>query len=184
MFRTRGRLNPKRWTRALSDRVRGTAFERIVRDGAQGNRHRFVFAWNRGLGDIALGLVPLFLRIRATDPLARIEVVVRRRRSLEAIQLGDLTLDLSARRVQRGERVIDLSPREFDVLMALARAHGRVLSRAELLERVWGITFEPGTNVVEVHVARLRSKLHAGRAPILHTKRGEGYYLSDTEEPA
>jgi len=77
MFRTRGRLNPKRWTRALSDRVRGTAFERVLRDAAHGNRHRFVFAWNRGLGDVALGLVPLFLRIRAADSLARIEVVTR-----------------------------------------------------------------------------------------------------------
>jgi hypothetical protein len=77
MFRTRGRLNPKRWTRALSDRVRGTAFERILREAAHGNRHRFVFAWNRGLGDIALGLVPLFLHIRAADARARIEVVTR-----------------------------------------------------------------------------------------------------------
>ncbi|MFO1311959.1 MAG: hypothetical protein U1F41_07815 [Burkholderiales bacterium] len=77
MFRTRGRLNPKRWTRALSDRVRGTAFDRILRDAAREGRHRFVFAWNRGLGDIALGLVPLFLRIREADPRARIEVVTR-----------------------------------------------------------------------------------------------------------
>ncbi len=77
MFRTRGRLNPKRWTRAISDRVRGTAFDRILRDAAREGRHRFVFAWNRGLGDIALGLVPLFLRIRASDPRARIEVVTR-----------------------------------------------------------------------------------------------------------
>jgi ADP-heptose:LPS heptosyltransferase len=77
MFRTRGRLNPKRWTRALSDRVRGTAFERILREARRSGRHRYVFAWNRGLGDIALGLVPLFMNIRATDPLARIEVVTR-----------------------------------------------------------------------------------------------------------
>jgi hypothetical protein len=77
MFRTRGRLNPKRWTRALSDRVRGTAFDRLLRDAADAGRHRFVFAWNRGLGDIALGLVPLFLRIRADDPRACIEVVTR-----------------------------------------------------------------------------------------------------------
>ena len=77
MFRTRGRLNPKRWTRALSDRVRGTAFDRILRDAVREGRHRYVFAWNRGLGDIALGLVPLFLRIREADPRARIEVVTR-----------------------------------------------------------------------------------------------------------
>jgi two-component system copper resistance phosphate regulon response regulator CusR len=116
--------------------------------------------------------------------VARIEAVIRRRRSLEPIQLGDLTIDLAARRVQRAGEMVDVSPREFDVLMALVQAHGRVLSRAELLDRVWGITFEPGTNVVEVHVARLRAKLHAGRTAILHTKRGEGYYLSEGEEPA
>ena len=77
MFRTRGRLNPKRFTRALSDRVRGTAFDRTLRDAVRSGRHRFVFGWNRGLGDIALGLVPLFLRIREADPCARIEVVTR-----------------------------------------------------------------------------------------------------------
>ena len=77
MFRTRGRLNPGRLTRALSDRVRGTAFERTLRDASRSGRHRFLFAWNRGLGDIALGLVPLFLRIREADPRSRIEVVTR-----------------------------------------------------------------------------------------------------------
>lgn len=77
MFRTRGRLNPKRWTRALSDRVRGTAFDRELRDARRSGRHRYVFAWNRGLGDIALGLVPLFMIVRATDLHARIEVVTR-----------------------------------------------------------------------------------------------------------
>lgn len=77
MFRTRGRLNPRRLTRALSDRVRGTAFERTLRDASRDRRHRFVFAWNRGLGDIALGLVPLFLRIRESDPESRIEVATR-----------------------------------------------------------------------------------------------------------
>jgi hypothetical protein len=78
MLRTRGRLNPKRITRALSDRVRGTAFDRTLRHAVRSGRHRFVFGWNRGLGDIALGLVPLFLRIRAADPHARIEVVTRK----------------------------------------------------------------------------------------------------------
>ena len=77
MFRTRGRLNPRRFARALSDRVRGTAFDRALRDAVRSGRHRFVFGWNRGLGDIALGLVPLFLRIREADKLARIEVVTR-----------------------------------------------------------------------------------------------------------
>ena len=77
MLRTRGRLNPKRFARALSDRVRGTEFDRTLSTAVRSRRHRFVFGWNRGLGDIALGLVPLFLRIRAADPHARIEVVTR-----------------------------------------------------------------------------------------------------------
>lgn len=76
-FRTRGRFNVKRWSRALSDRVRGTPFERAVAVAKRQGRHDFVFGWNRGLGDIALGLVPLFARIRASDPGSRIVVFTR-----------------------------------------------------------------------------------------------------------
>ncbi len=76
-FRSRGRFNLKRWSRAVSDRVRGTPFEREVAVAQRAGRHDFVFGWNRGLGDIALGLVPLFARIRASDPRARIVVFTR-----------------------------------------------------------------------------------------------------------
>jgi hypothetical protein len=76
-FRTRGRFNVKRWSRALVDRVRGTPFDRALRAARHAGRHEFVFGWNRGLGDIALGLVPLFARIRAEIPGSRITLFTR-----------------------------------------------------------------------------------------------------------
>lgn len=76
-LRTRGRFNVKRLSRALADRVRGTEFDRAVQHAARESRSEFVFGWNRGLGDIALGLVPLFLRIRARCPGSRITVYTR-----------------------------------------------------------------------------------------------------------
>ncbi|MFO1316020.1 MAG: glycosyltransferase family 9 protein [Burkholderiales bacterium] len=76
-FRSRGRFNFRRWSRILADRVRGTPFERAVSAAKREGRHDFVFGWNRGLGDIALGLVPLFARIRASDPRSRIVVFTR-----------------------------------------------------------------------------------------------------------
>ncbi|MEO8507520.1 MAG: hypothetical protein ABI593_07810 [Betaproteobacteria bacterium] len=76
-FRTRGRFNVKRWSRALVDRVRGTPFDRALRAARRVGRREFVFGWNRGLGDIALGLVPLFARIRAELPGSRITLFTR-----------------------------------------------------------------------------------------------------------
>jgi DNA-binding response OmpR family regulator len=110
--------------------------------------------------------------------LARIEVVLRRRKQLPPIQVADLRLDLARRSARRGEQPIELSPREFDLLLALSRAEGRVLSRAELLREVWGIDSEPSTNLVDVHIGRLRRKLDAHGAPLIQTVRGEGYRLA------
>ena len=76
-LRTRGRLNLKHLSRVLDDRLRGTPFDRTLRDALRAGRREFVFGWNRGLGDVALGLVPLFARIRATDPRSRITVFTR-----------------------------------------------------------------------------------------------------------
>jgi len=76
-FQSRGRFSVKRWGRTLSDRVRGTPFDRALSAAQRAGRHDFVFGWNRGLGDIALGLVPLFARIRAADPESRIVVFTR-----------------------------------------------------------------------------------------------------------
>ena len=76
-LKTRGRFNVKRLARVLSDRLQGTPFDRALRDALHAGRHEFAFGWNRGLGDVALGLVPLFARIRAADPASRIVVFTR-----------------------------------------------------------------------------------------------------------
>lgn len=108
--------------------------------------------------------------------VARLEAVLRRHASAQ-IEVGDLKLDLAHRRLERAGEEIDLSPREFELLLALALARGRVLSRKELLREVWRLEFEPGTNVLDVHMTRLRKKLgRRGGAPI-ETVRGQGYRL-------
>jgi DNA-binding response OmpR family regulator len=110
--------------------------------------------------------------------IARIEVVIRRRKELPPIEVGDLKLDLARRQARRGDKSIDLSPREFDLLLALVRAEGRTLSRTELLRDVWGIEGEPATNLVDVHIGRLRRKIDAHGPSLIHTVRGEGYRLA------
>ncbi|MDZ4772938.1 MAG: response regulator transcription factor [Planctomycetota bacterium] len=113
--------------------------------------------------------------------LARVEAVVRRRKALLPIEYGDLKLDLATRAVWRGGRSIDLSPREFDLLRVLASNSDRVMTRVELLAAVWGIHFDPETNIVDVHIARLRKKLEAHASPLIQTVRGEGYVLAARE---
>ncbi len=93
------------------------------------------------------------------------------------IQIGALSIDPVERTVTRGGKRIALMPREFALLLHLARA-GRCVGRAELLSAIWGYDFDPGTNVVEVHVSRLRARLDRGfPAPMLRTERGRGYRL-------
>ncbi len=106
--------------------------------------------------------------------LARVNAVMRRRSGREPLQLGELTLDLDERRASFGERRIDLSEKEFRLLATLASAPGRTFSRRDLLRTVWDVEFDPGTNVVEVLVARLRRKLSPHRDVIM-TVHGEGY---------
>ena len=98
------------------------------------------------------------------------------------IVVGDLEIDPLARVVKRGGRVIALQPREYRLLEYFARSAGRVVTRTMLLEQVWDYHFDPGTNVIDVHVSRLRRKLEDGfdRA-ILHTVRGAGYRLGAAE---
>ena len=113
-----------------------------------------------------------------SELLARIEAVRRRNTSLTHLVVGPLALDLERRTVEcRGMR-IEMSPREFDLLLTLARARGRVLSRSELLHVVWGMDFEPGTNVVNVVVARLRRRLEPWAPDLVETVVGEGYRLA------
>jgi two-component system OmpR family response regulator len=90
---------------------------------------------------------------------------------------GDLEMDLLSRRVKRGSKVIDLQPREFRLLEYFLRHPDQVITRTMLLEGVWDYHFDPGTNVIDVHISRLRKKLDDGGEPILHTIRGAGYRL-------
>jgi DNA-binding response OmpR family regulator len=107
----------------------------------------------------------------------RIAAVVRRRLSLSPIEIGDLHLDLAQRRATRSGKPVALSPREFDLLMVLSRAKGDVLSREDLLREVWDITFDPGTNLLDVHLGRLRKKIDRHGRPAIQNVRGEGYRI-------
>jgi two-component system OmpR family response regulator len=114
--------------------------------------------------------------------LARVQALIRR--SSGAVEptrltIGDLSLDLLTRRVERAGRVLDLRPREFALLEYLMRNPGRVISKTMILSHVWGYNFNPGTNVVDVLVSRLRDRIDRDFEPtLLHTVRGVGYRLS------
>lgn len=115
-----------------------------------------------------------------SELLARIEAVRRRHARPTRLELGPLQLDLERHAVTcRGVR-IEMSPREFDLLLALGRARGRVVTREELLRTVWGMDFEPGTNVVNVLVARLRRRLEPWAPELVRTVVGAGYALDPT----
>lgn len=117
--------------------------------------------------------------------LARLRAVLRRGAALahNTIVVGDLVIDLVGRRVERSGRRIELSAREFALLECLGRSADQVLSRTMLLERVWDMHQEPLTNVVDVHINRLRRKVDHGFArPLIHTIRGVGYVLREESE--
>ena len=113
--------------------------------------------------------------------LARLQALLRRAgATTEPTRLvaGDLSLDLLSRKVERAGRPIDLRPREFALLEYLMRHPGRVLSKTMILSHVWGYSFDPGTNVVDVLVSRLRDKIDEGfDTKLIHTVRGAGYVL-------
>src|ERR1700688_4812523 len=115
--------------------------------------------------------------------LARVEVLSRRRggRNEETVyRVGDLALDRLSHQVTRGEEEIVLQPREFRLLEFLMKHAGQVVTRTMLLENVWDYHFDPQTNVIDVHVSRLRSKIDKGfERPLLHTIRGAGYMIRD-----
>ena len=116
-----------------------------------------------------------------SELLARLEALVRRA-DVDApttrLQIEDLEMDLLSREVTRGGKSIELQPREFRLLEYLLRHHGQVVTRTMLLEKVWDYHFDPQTNVIDVHISRLRSKVDKGfDRPLLHTVRGSGYVL-------
>ena len=94
------------------------------------------------------------------------------------LHLADLTLDTISRRVTRGERVMEMAAREYQLLEFLLRSQGRVCSRMQILEKVWDYDFDPGSNIVDVYVRRLREKIDEGfPVSLLHTVRGVGYVM-------
>ena len=117
--------------------------------------------------------------------LARLEVLVDRRSggpAETALRVADLELDMLSRRVQRAGRKIELKPREFLILEYLMRHRGQVVTRTMLLESVWDYHFDPQTNVIDVHMSRLRQKIDKGfETPLLHTVRGAGYALREPD---
>ncbi|WP_309084083.1 response regulator transcription factor [Chelativorans sp.] len=116
-----------------------------------------------------------------SELLARVEVLKRRAgaRDVETVyRVGDLELDRLSHTVRRGGQEITLQPREFRLLEYLMRHAGQVVTRTMLLENVWDYHFDPQTNVIDVHISRLRGKIEKGfEKPILHTVRGAGYML-------
>src|SRR5579883_2737249 len=116
-----------------------------------------------------------------SELLARIEALLRRGQAAPAttsLRVADLELDLLTRSVKRGGKPIELLPREFSLLEYLMRNSGQVVTRTMLLEHVWDYHFDPQTNVIDVHVSRLRQKIDKNfDRPLLHTVRGAGYCL-------
>ncbi len=116
-----------------------------------------------------------------SELLARIEALLRRRSGPAVdtvLRAGDLGMGLLARQVSRGDQKIDLQPREFRLLEYLMRHEGQVVTRTMLLENVWDYHFDPQTNVIDVHISRLRQKVDRGfDKPLLQTVRGIGYSL-------
>ncbi|MBB4611935.1 response regulator transcription factor [Novosphingobium taihuense] len=116
--------------------------------------------------------------------LARVHALQRRGKGMSvpqqsSLRCADLELDRLSRQVKRGARRIALQAREFRLLEYLMMHSGEVVTRTMLLEAVWDYHFDPGTNVIDVHISRLRKKLDEGEAmPLLHTVRGAGYRLS------
>jgi two-component system OmpR family response regulator len=121
-----------------------------------------------------------------SELLARIEVLARRTSPDEAstkLQVGDLTLDRLTHKVARAGEQILLQPREFRLLEYLMKHAGQVVTRTMLLENVWDYHFDPQTNVIDVHISRLRSKIDKSfDKPLLHTVRGAGYTIRDSAQ--
>ena len=119
-----------------------------------------------------------------TELLARVEALARRRlgpRGEETLyRVGDLELDRLSHNVTVGDKEVVLQPREFRLLEYLMKHAGQVVTRTMLLENVWDYHFDPQTNVIDVHISRLRSKIDKGfERPLLHTIRGAGYMIRD-----
>lgn len=119
--------------------------------------------------------------------LARLEVLSRRQGDIKqaetSLKVADLEMDLLAHTVKRGGQNIDLQPREFRLLEYLMRHQGQIITRTMLLENVWNFHFDPQTNVIDVHISRLRNKIDKNfPKPLLQTIRGAGYSLQGGDD--
>lgn len=116
-----------------------------------------------------------------SELLARVEALIRRANKVVEptnLALKDLNMDLLARTVTRSGKKINLQPKEFALLEYLIRNTGHVVSKTMIMERVWDYNFDPGTNVVEARISKLREKVDKGfDTPLIHTVRGLGYVL-------
>lgn len=115
------------------------------------------------------------------EVIARLRAITRRGgEGAIVLRLADLVVDVPRRLVSRGGRGIDLSPREFRMVEALLQNAGSVCTRTLLLRQVWDYSFDPGTNLVDVYIRKLREKIDFGSdTPLLHTIRGVGYMMSE-----
>jgi two-component system OmpR family response regulator len=115
---------------------------------------------------------------------ARVEVLLRRNSTTAApsngLKVADLELDLISREAKRGEQSLNLLPTEYKLLEFLMRNAGQILTRMMIFEEVWGYHFDPGTNLIDVHIGRLRKKIDpAGTVPLIKTVRGSGYVIAE-----
>jgi two-component system OmpR family response regulator len=130
--------------------------------------------------DLRLPLIPGIEVLRKL--LARVEAVARRPKAIAppTLAVADLAIDTGSREVRRAGRQLDVTPKEYAVLEYLARNRGRVMSRTLITEYAWGYHFDPGTNVVDVVINRLRKKVDQGFSrKLIHTVRGVGYVMKD-----
>ncbi|MCB9898952.1 MAG: response regulator transcription factor [Planctomycetes bacterium] len=113
--------------------------------------------------------------VEIDELLARLEAVAARHLHPRPLVWGEIELDVARRRALRGGVEVELSPREFDLLLVLVRARGEIVPRSELLHEVWNMDFDPGTNLLDVHIGRLRKKVDRLGRPLIHNERGQGY---------
>lgn len=163
--------------------------QRLRNDGV--NTPVLILSAKRSVSDRVLGLQAggddyLIKPFAFAELLARVQSLLRRVQGAPEptrLKASDLTLDLLGRHVFRGREQIDLLPQEFSLLEYLVRNRGRIVTRTQILKHVWGYNFNPSTNVVDVHICRLRDKIERPDRPqLLRTVRGAGYMLVDHDE--
>lgn len=168
----------------------GLELLRQLRDGGI-NTPVLILSAKRSVDDRVVGLQTggddyLIKPFVFAELLARIESLIRRARGNHEpmrLKVADLLLDLLSRRLYRDGKEIELQPHEFSILEYLMRNRDQIVTRKQILRHVWGYNFNPSTNIVEVHICRLREKIELpGRPKLLRTVRGAGYILVGDNE--